>query len=385
MNCSVDRAPGVRRVAVVDLGSFVLPYDYHLVEGLSRLGYEVEFFGSRTRYNSEFLEAMRQLPGVQLRLFDVSRSVATRRQALKGYLGVLAALWKRRKAFEWINLQFCGRWLVEWLYFSLLRQRFIWTVHNSVPHGFAGRRYLPYQCMAAIARALWFPSEFSASDFYQRYGERFRAKGRVVQHGLLAIRAGQAAMPYRVPDRLEGLAYWSTVKPYKGIELLLALARRRMERGGCEAIEVHGLWDGSLHPIRDELRALGVVIEDHYLDSAELARLLSRDLVFLLPYRTASQSGALYTLVHAGRLFLATDVGDLGAFLRRHGLEGLIVSEADAASVERAMEYLQANLPEVVARFAAAQRSLAWDKILREADVAHPFGHTEAACGLAAK
>ena len=58
------RPPADVRVALVDGGSFVLTYDYQLAETLAKQGIEVEFHGSRTRYNGEFLEAMRRLPGV---------------------------------------------------------------------------------------------------------------------------------------------------------------------------------------------------------------------------------------------------------------------------------------------------------------------------------
>lgn len=361
------------RAAVVDIGSFVLPYDYHLIEGLSQIGCEVDFYGSRTRYNGEFLAAMAALPGVKVHLFDVSRTVAGRGRALRGYLGLLWALWRRHRAYDWVNLQFSGRWFVELPFFALMRERFIWTVHNAVPHGFGGQRYRPHGWMAGVARALWFPSAFSAEDFYRRYGEHFRPKGRVVQHGLLGLSPGQAPTPYVWTGHIEALAYWSTVKPYKGIELLCALAQRRAAEGGGLPVEVHGLWNRSLLALRDELTAAGAVVQDRYLSADELAQLLSRDLVFLLPYHAASQSGALYSLLQAGRIFLATDVGDLGAFLRRHGLEALILQRPDVASVDQALAALQAQGPKIVARLAAAQQGLRWGTILQQAGVLQPF------------
>jgi len=66
------------RVALVDGGSFVLPYDYQLAATLAGQGIEVEFHGSRTRYNGELLEAMRRLPGVTVRDRALSRTVAPR-------------------------------------------------------------------------------------------------------------------------------------------------------------------------------------------------------------------------------------------------------------------------------------------------------------------
>ena len=48
-------------LAIVDPGSFVLPYDYQLVRALAARGDRVDFYGSTTRYNGEFLAAMAAL------------------------------------------------------------------------------------------------------------------------------------------------------------------------------------------------------------------------------------------------------------------------------------------------------------------------------------
>lgn len=346
------------RIAVVDIGSFVLPYDFHLVAGLQQLGHAVSYFGSSTRYNGEFLVAMAGLPGVRVQQFPVSSSVASRLRAGLGYLRLLWALLSQRRQFDVINLQFCTRWLVELPLFWCLRKQLHYTVHNPVPHGFAGEQHAPTRWMARLAQRLYFPSEFTAEAFYRRYGSSFRAKGQVLQHGVMSVRPGTAAVPYRPLSKPQALVYWSTVKPYKGIELMQALAEAGRE------VEVHGLWDASLGSVRDGLRRRGALVEDRYLSADELTQLLSRPVVFLLPYLSASQSGALFTLLHAGCVFLATDVGDLGAFLRKNGLEGLILERADVASVDRCLRYLEAHASEVADKLNAAQHALEWSRIL---------------------
>jgi hypothetical protein len=60
-------------------------------------------------------------------------------------------------------------------------------------------------------------------------------------------------------------------------------------------------------------------------------------------------------LLNHGRVFICSDVGDLGAFMRRYGLEGLLLKDRTAESVERCLAYLEANQAEVMAAFARAQ------------------------------
>ena len=348
------------RVALIDGGSFVLPYDYQLAETLAAQGAEVEFHGSRTRYNGELLEAMRRLPGVTVHDRALSRTVAPRWKGLLGYLALWCGLWLRRRRFDAFNLQFSAGWPLELPFLWALRERLVFTIHNAVPHDFAGRRHAPTERIARLARTLVFVSRFSHDDFIARYGEAFRAKSRVLAIGLTPVVPGLAPVPYRPAGPPEALVYWSTVKPYKGVELFAELARSPRIREAGLGLEVHGAWAPELAGLRSELQALGVRIEDRYLDASELLRLLARNVVFLLPYRAATQSAALFSLLHHGRVFLATDVGDLGDFLRRSGLQALLLAEPTADAVADALARLRRDPAGIAAALQAAQDASAW-------------------------
>ena len=71
-------------------------------------------------------------------------------------------------------------------------------------------------------------------------------------------------------------------------------------------------------------------------------------------------SSALFSLLHHGRVFLCTDVGDLGDFLRRFGLEALLLRERSAAAVVDALERLQRDPTAIAAALQAAQGASAW-------------------------
>lgn len=354
------------RIAIVDPGSFILPYDYQLVKAWAGLGHAVDFYGSRTRYNAEFLEAMPRLPGVTVRARSISSTVAGRWRGALAYAGLLATLLWNARRYAAIHLQFSGFWPVEWVVFSILRGKFVFTVHNAVPHGFEGPRHAPTLRLARLAHSLVFVSQATHDDFMRRYGEGFRAKARVLPHGLLPVAPECGTVGYDASAEPRSLVFWSTVKPYKGVELFADLARSDDIRRRGLSLAIYGAWDEGMRDLRDELTRLGVAVHDHYLGQAQLRDLLAQDAVFLLPYQRASQSGALYSLLNHGRVFICSDTGDLGAFMRAHGLEGLLLRDRSAKAVEECLRYFDANREQVIAAFARAQAAFEWDRLVRD-------------------
>lgn len=359
------------RIAIVDPGSFILPYDFQLVRALAEGGKGVDFYGSTTRYNGEFLDAMRGLPGVRVRARAISRSVAARWQGAWAYVMLLAALLWNARCYSTINLQFSGFWPAECLVFGALRRKFVFTVHNAVPHGYNGLQHRPTLRLAALARSLVFVSESTRDDFLRRYGESFRAKSSVLPHGLLPAAPQAGLVGYGTQALPCSLVFWSTVKPYKGVELFGELARSNQIRQRGLSLAIYGAWAPELSGLRQELAGLGVAIHDDYLDQGQLLGLLAQDAVFLLPYQQASQSGALYSLLNHGRLFICADVGDLGAFMRRFGLEGLLLKDRSAESVVECLQFLEAHRGPVVEAFGRAQQALKWDRLLSDAGQAY--------------
>lgn len=353
-------------IAIVDGGSFVLPYDFQLVKALAERGAQVDFYGSRTRYNGEFLEALARVPGVAVASAPVSGTVSPRWKGVLAYGGLLGRLLWRGRRYRAVNLQFSVLWPAELPVLFALRRKLIFTVHNAVPHGFTGLVHRPTLWIASMARSLVFVSDSTRDDFMRRYGERFRAKSQVVPHGVLPVAPQLGPVGYGPAVRPRALVFWSTVKPYKGVELFAELARAPRIRERGLSLEVYGAWSGELEPLRRELTGLGVKVHEGYLDTAQLLALLARDAVFLLPYRDASQSGALYSLLNHGRLFICADVGDLGAFMRRFGLEGLLLRERSADAVIECLDYLDSHRDAVTQAFRDAQQRCRWDSLIAE-------------------
>lgn len=348
------------RFAIVDGSSSVLPYDYQLARALAAQGARIDFFGSTTRYNGELLDAMRALPGVAVHARAISGTVAPRWRGAAAYLALLWRLWRERSGYEAVNLQFSILWPLELPFLVAMREKLVFTVHNAVPHEHGGRRHAATGWIAALARTLVFPSQYTHDDFLRRYGERFRARSVVAQHGASPLVADAPAVPYRPLAAPEALVYWSTVKPYKGVELFAELARSPRVGGTGLPLEVHGAWASVLYGLRDELIGLGVEVASGFLDTASVLALFARPVVFLLPNRDATQSGALYTLLHHGCFFICADAGDLGVFMRRFGLERLLLKERSADAVADCLAALRADPAGIAQAFQAAQDASSW-------------------------
>ena len=130
---------------------------------------------------------------------------------------------------------------------------------------------------------------------------------------------------------------------------------------------MHGAWAHDLHPLKATLVSLGVKVVDRYLDADEQRKLMSRPVVFLLPYREASQSGALYTLLHQGCTVICADVGDLGDTWRRFGLSALLLRDHSAASVWACVDALAAQGTALNDALARAQCATGWGESMAAA------------------
>jgi Glycosyltransferase Family 4 len=363
-------------LAVIDGASFVLPYDHGLVEALSQRGWCITIFASRTRYNDQFLNAMAALPGVEVRTFGVSRTVAPRWRGAMEYTRLWCEIWRRRREFDAINLQFSILWVVECCFVWLLRRKVVTTLHNAVPHGFTGRRHRSTAVLLRWSSRVVFVSAASQRDAVDRYGPL--PHSTVLPHGVLPPAPGATPRPYGCNAAPQALVFWGNVSAYKGVDLIHALAHSKdWLAKGC-GLEVHGAFEPGLAPLRQALVNAGVKVVDRFLGDAELQALFTRPVIFVLPYRRATQSGALYTLLHQGCRFICTDSGDLGDFMRQHDMANLLIRDHSAQAVVQAWDALLAEPEHWGARFQAAQQRCNWPAALANAEAAYgvPEFHT---------
>jgi glycosyltransferase involved in cell wall biosynthesis len=192
---------------------------------------------------------------------------------------------------------------------------------------------------------------------------------RVIPHGAFEHLTRQP-QEVPLPDELaavEGpvVLYFGTVRPYKGVEVLLEAF------AGIEGAE---LWVVG-HPLgmrMDPLHALARVARgrvrfvSRYVTDAETPAFMRRADLLVLPHLRVDQSGVLFAGLAFGKPMVLSDVGGFGEVAREHGAARL-VPPGDPPALGSAIEELLADpagrraLGERAA--AAAAGEFSWDGI----------------------
>ena len=142
---------------------------------------------------------------------------------------------------------------------------------------------------------------------------------------------------------------------YKGIDLMLR-AEASMRDAPDLRIVIAGRGDDPM-VMRNLMGDPGRYdIRNRFIPDAEVAQLFLDADVVALPYAEGSQSGVLQIAAAFGRAVVATDVGEIGATVRRFGL-GEVVPPGDAAALAGALARLAADAP---LRQEYGARALAW-------------------------
>jgi glycosyltransferase involved in cell wall biosynthesis len=368
----LDQALGKRplRVALVDPSGYSRPYDHELARALAARGHRV------TLWTSAFVHGSAPPPdGYEVREHFYRRANALAvggrlRPAAKAAEHV-ADLARMRSALERdrpdvVHVQWSVLRPLERRYYRRMRRSGIavaFTAHDPVPNvGGAARR----RSVAATARS--FPrvichSEWGRAALVERCGVD-AGRVRVIPHGVFAyLRELRADTPPVDPPGplavLPGL-----IRPYKGVDVMLDAWPLARELAPEATLLVAGrpMMDISALPAD----APGVVLLPRFLSDGELAAVLRRADVVVLPYRRIDNSGVLAAALAFGKPLVLSDVGGFGELHRRYGV-GELVRPGDAAALGAAVGRVLADdaaRAELAERSAAAAAGpLGWDGI----------------------
>lgn len=174
---------------------------------------------------------------------------------------------------------------------------------------------------------------------------------------------------YGLADDDVVVLFFGHLVPSKGVEDLVR-AHAALPRGWRLVIAGYPskLFDvGALESlIRDLDLQASVVLDLRYIPGADVAALMGLATVVVLPYRSASQSGALQVAYTFGKPVVATRAGGLPEVID-DGRSGLLVSPESPDELARALESIVSS-PERAARMGAQGRHLAetrfsWDGV----------------------
>jgi glycosyltransferase involved in cell wall biosynthesis len=150
-----------------------------------------------------------------------------------------------------------------------------------------------------------------------------------------------AEAPARADDGVTELLYFGVIRPYKGLEDLVAAfdsldaeqaARLRLTIVG----ETWEGWHAPLEAAAASRHADRITVVNRYVTDAEVDAFFAAADVVALPYRRSSSSGPLHIAMSAGLPVVVSDVGGLRE--AAHGYEGaVLVPPADPPALAQAL------------------------------------------------
>ncbi len=341
-------------IAVIDPASYALPYDFFYVQSLSGL-YNVDFYCSTTKYNYEYVKKLKLLPNITVHEYNVSG--VNKARGLMNYFRMLMKIASTSKKYKSINLQWSLLSFLEMIIFFVIRSKLVLTIHNSVPHNKPRKAYFSSKILARMANKLLFVSNYTKSDFLSLYHVK-EDKCFVLNHGVMPINT-QSTNIVAYPTPANRIVFWGNVKDYKGVDFLLDAIPLFNEKGYC--LEVYGKFDQDKKALALELQNNGAKVIDGYLSLNEVEELLSSNIILILPYKAASQSGVMYTALNYNTIMITTDSGDPYEFLKQCNLERLSFRYNDLASLEKTLDYLRDNYSIINSKILQSKNEYNWN------------------------
>ncbi len=353
------------RVQIVDPSAQTPPFDRSLAAALARAGADVELV------TSHFVHG----PVAPADGFRVSESFYRRSSRLESgstarrLLGLaehLPGMLRHRRAARGIDVV-NYQWLTLPAFDASLLPRGPAKVLTT--HGFLREAEGGLSAKRALER-------MDAAVALSEYGaERLRASGaidpdrvHVIPHGAFDYLARMPAGP--LPDELEGaegpvILSFGLIRPYKGVDVLL---RAFAEVEGAE-LWIVGRPLGVALPELERLAAAApgrVRFVTRFVPDSELPAIFGRADIVALPYRSAEQSGVLYTALAFGKAIVASAVGGFPEVLTEHGA-GALVTPGDPHALAESLQKLVAAPAErerlAAAALAAAEGPYSWDTV----------------------
>lgn len=344
------------QIDLVDPSAYTPPYDRGLARALAAAGQQVRLVTSRFDYGDVPSAAGYEVSESFYRWRPGAAGSALRRAAklAQHVPGMLAYRRARPDVahFQWLAVQQLDRFLLP------RRAPLVVTAHDVLPREPRGGRRRQHAAQLRIYERA------AAVVVHSEHGRR-----RLAALGIDARHIPHAAFDHLAPlapelppelrdDGTPVVAFVGLLRPYKGLDLLY-------EAWGSGGAENAQLWVAGMPRMKLPDRPAGTQLVPRFLSDAELAGVLRRADIVVLPYREIDQSGVLFAALGLGRPVLLSDAGGfpevaaLGA--------GATFPAGDVAALRTALAELLAS-PERRAAMAAAaldaaRGPLSWQRV----------------------
>jgi glycosyltransferase involved in cell wall biosynthesis len=241
----------------------------------------------------------------------------------------------------------------------------VFTAHDPLPNvGGTARRRSVAATARSFARVICH-SEWGRRALVERCGVA-AGRVRVIPHGAFGYLRDEPEVPPPATAAGPVAALPGILRPYKGADVLVRAwpAVREVVPEATLVIAGRAMMDvaafGRPGP--------GVELVDRFLSDAELAALLRRADVVVLPYRRIDSSGVLFAALAFGRALVLSDVGSFRELHDEHGI-GVLVPPGDAGALATAVAGVLSDAGRRAALAAASERAaagpFAWELVAR--------------------
>jgi glycosyltransferase involved in cell wall biosynthesis len=359
-------------VALIDPSGYSRPYDHELARALAARGHRVTLWASHFvhgdapepagyRVVEHFYRRSNSLP-ISSRLRGPAKAV----EHVAGLAALRRAL--RRDRPDVVHVQWAVLRPVDRRFYRRIEAAgtpVVFTAHDPLPNvGGPARRRSVAATARSFARVICH-SEWGRRALVERCGVA-AGRVRVIPHGAFGYLREEPEVPPPAPAEGPVAALPGILRPYKGAEVLVSAWPRVRELVPGATLVVAGR-------AMMDVAALGrpgpgVEIVDRFLSDAELAALLRRADVVVLPYRRIDSSGVLFAALAFGKALVLSDAGSFRELHDEHGI-GVLVPPGDAAALATAVAGVLGDEARRTALEGASERAAAgpfsWELVAR--------------------
>ncbi len=357
-------APGTLATAPIELeaalltGGFDRPYAFGLAMALVSRSVRLDVIGSDEvdspeMHTSPNLKFLNLWPTKREKATLVAKALRTLRhyECLVRYAavaepGVFHILWNSK-------VQFFDR-TVLMLYYKLLGKKVALTVHNVNQ----GRRdsndsllnRVTLNIQYRLADHMFVHTKKMRNELVEHFGVREQAV-TVIRHPInnafpdTDLTPAEAKCRLGVKDDEKTILFFGRIKPYKGLEHLLAAFRQLVASDVNYRLIIAGEVQKGNEKYLAEIQRMvtreldrgQIILKSHFIPDEEMEVFLKAADVLVLPYNEIFQSGVLFLGYSFGLPVIATDVGSFREEIVE-GRTGFLCRPADPADLAKTIE-----------------------------------------------
>lgn len=360
----------IEPICVVDPGGYSLPYDFFFINEIQKY-LKVTFIVSPQNHNDEYFSAIQSLKNTNCILYK--RNTNSFIEKVKLMFHIYYYMIKHRHQFSRVHFLWDGSILTAIFAFLFFKNKNVITIHNIQSHERSLYQSLKQFFNLILFDKLLFVGEQNLSLYLQQKTP-FNKKTYLIPHGTIGRPQNNLISTNKIPPNFEKsneIVFIGRVEPYKGV--MEALQIFRSPEFQDQQLLIYGKLNPSLAPFL-ESKAKNIKIYDKFLSNESYFTLLFKKNIFLLPYKTNSQSGIFFSIIGAGKIPVCTDKGENALILKKYNLHPLLFNLEDKQSLLKSLEYVDKNFFSILSILANVKRDYAWSSLINKKVVAHLYG-----------